>query len=166
MGKEPTFLPASVTTCPGEGSWPFQKTYVCTTSRPPSLAFCIRSGHICAPEETSTQPRDSKTHSTNCGGGPQRPHFPGRENRRARHAPKEEDEEQESGTHLGDAPGVVDGAGHQDPALAVHHHGLAVVGDGSRHRGGEQGNRDNGGGEARRRRGGHGPGRRGGKGGK
>lgn len=55
----------------------------------------------------------------------------------------------------------MDGAGHQDPALAVHHHGLAVVGDGRRRRGGEHGNRDRDGGQARWRRGGHGAGRRG-----
>jgi hypothetical protein len=59
-----TSVAASVTTCRREGSWPFQKTYVCTTSRPPSLAFCIRSGHICAPEETSRQATNqgSETH--------------------------------------------------------------------------------------------------------
>lgn len=45
-------------------------------------------------------------------------------------------------THLGDAPGVVDGAGEQDAALAVHHHGLAVVGDGRGRRRDEHGQRD------------------------
>ena len=78
--------------------------------------------------------------------------------------PAGEGEQQGSAAHLGDAPGVVDGAGEQDPALAVHHHGLAVVGDGRRRRRGEQGYREHGGGEARRRHG-WGEGRKG-KGGK
>lgn len=39
--------------------------------------------------------------------------------------------------HLGCAPGVVDGPGQDDPALAVDDEGAVVVGDGARARRGE-----------------------------
>lgn len=34
-------------TWPLTGSWTFQNTYVCITSRPPSLALAMSVGHIC-----------------------------------------------------------------------------------------------------------------------
>lgn len=44
--KKTMLLQNSFNTWPLSGSWPFQNTYVCITSAPPSLLLAIKPGHI------------------------------------------------------------------------------------------------------------------------